>query len=397
MTSTAEAMSRVPRRLFVPSVVWADLGPGPWVRISREDDPARWADVVEADIPLVTQFDDGGAEDAGQASSSCSMPSMVAAFLEELDLHEGDRVLEIGTGTGWTAALLSELSGDSANVTTVEVDPQLAARATRCLKEAGYAPEVIKGDGAAGWPDGALYDRVHATCAVREVPRAWTAQVRPGGTVVCPFTPGFGYGHILRLRVLPEGRAVGRFAGSADYMMLRAQRPAAGSADRWAEAAHPAAESVTRLDPRLLEWAPDPAELMIAALVPGVVSRMYEADDSSGEATFWLLDAAGPGGSWASADYDPGGGVYPVQQAGDRRLWDEAEAAYYAWLEAGQPDLSRFGLTITPGGHFLWLDHPGNPIVPQAERPSGLAHGSISPGGVAGSVGGCGSRNSGTG
>lgn len=341
-----------------------DLGPGPWERIDRETDLAKWAAVADADMPLVTQFEDGQAEGSGLATSSCSMPSMVAAFLAELDVREGDRVLEIGTGTGWTAALLCELSGSASNVTSVEADPQLAAQAVATLKAVGYAPQVITGDGAGGYAPGAPYDRVHATCAVRDIPRAWIEQVRPGGIVACPYTPGFGYGHILRLDVAADGTAVGRFAGSADYMMLRAQRPAAGDADQWAETIGPAAESVTRVDPRLLERAAGSADLMIAALVPGVATRMYEAGDGSGEHTYWVLDAAGPGGSWASVDYEPGAGFYRVQQAGERRLWDETVRAYFRWLELGSPGYDRFGLTVTPGGQQLWLDHPGNVIAP---------------------------------
>lgn len=232
---------------------------------------------------------------------------------------------------------------------SVEIDPELAGQAARALKEAGFAAQVVTGDGAAGWLTGGIpYDRLHATCAVRDIPHAWTVQVRPGGTIACPYAPGFGYGHILRLHVLPGGAAVGRFAGSADYMMLRSQRPAPGPVRRWVDAGGSIRESATMLDPRLLERAPAAADLMIAALVPGVVTRMYEADDDSGECTYWLLDAAGPGGPWASVDYQPGSS-FEVQQAGDRNLWDEAEAAYFRWLGAGHPGISRFGLSMTPG------------------------------------------------
>lgn len=182
---------------------------------------------------------------------------------------------------------------------------------------------------------------------------------------MCPYSPGFGYGHILRLDVAADGTATGRFAGSADYMMLRAQRPGAGDADRWAAAVGPAAESVTRVDPHLLEHAPAGADLMIATLVPGVVTRMYEADDGSGECTYWVLDAAGPGGSWASVDYAPGPTFYQVQQAGPRQLWDEAERAWLRWPELGSPGHDRFGLTVAPGSQQLWLDHPGNVLDPR--------------------------------
>lgn len=357
----AEAVAAVPRRLFVPPVVWADLGPGPRVRIDRETDPAKWAEVTDRDIPLVTQFEDGRAAGEGLATSSCSMPSMVNAFLDELQVYENNRVLEIGTGTGWTAALLCELAAQD-NVTSVEIDPELAQQAVRSLKGSGYAPRVVTGDGAAGLPDGAPYDRVHVTCAVRDIPRAWLSQARPGGIIACPYAPGFGHGHILQLRVTHEGTAVGRFGGPADYMMLRSQRPPQGRARTWVSAGGPIRVSATNLDPRMLERAPAGADLMIATLVPGVITRMCEAGDGSGECTYWVLDADGPGGPWASVDYEPGNATYEVQQAGDRKLWDEAEAAYLRWLQAGQPDISRFGLAVKPDGQQLWLDQPRNII-----------------------------------
>ncbi|WP_285498496.1 methyltransferase domain-containing protein, partial [Actinomadura sp. NBRC 104425] len=136
-------------------------------------------------------------------------------------------MLEIGTGSGWTAALLSERVG-AQNVTTVEVDPMLGMQAAERLKAAGCDCRVVIADGAEGWPAAAPYDRVHATCAVPQIPRAWIEQTRPGGVIVAPYSPGFGCGALVRLDVLPDGTAMGRFAGSADFMVLRSQRPAGG-------------------------------------------------------------------------------------------------------------------------------------------------------------------------
>jgi SAM-dependent methyltransferase len=107
---------------------------------------------------VVTQRDDGGSDVLGDglASSSCSGPRAVFAFLESLMVKDHDRILEVGTGTGWTAALLSHRIGDQ-NVTTIEIDPVLAERAAANLKAAGYAPRLVVGDGAEGWPDGAPF------------------------------------------------------------------------------------------------------------------------------------------------------------------------------------------------------------------------------------------------
>ncbi|WP_067490442.1 hypothetical protein [Actinomadura hibisca] len=145
---------------------------------------------------------------------------------------------------------------------------------------------------------------------------------------------------------------------------MRSQRPAAGPPDSWGSAAGDPARSRTRLDPRPIRYAPVAADLAIAALVPGVVSRFHEDTEPTGEATLWVLDATGPGGSWASVDYVPGDHSYEVQQAGDRDLWDEVQAAYSRWLAWGRPDIDRFGITVTPDGERVWLDSPDNPLTP---------------------------------
>lgn len=360
MTDWREVMRRVPRGRFAPPVVWADLGPGPWVRVDRDADPGRWDEVVALDQPLITQFEDGAVEGEGLATSSLSMPTVVLDGLAQLDLREGHRVLEVGTGSGWTAALLADRVG-GANVTTVEVDPVLGVRAAERLRASGCAARVVVGDGAEGWPPGAPFDRVHVTCAVPEVPYAWIEQTRPGGVIVLPYAPGFGCGALLRLDVLPDGTATGRFAGSADYMVLRSRRPAGGQAHVWVEAARrDVRRSRTRIDPRALRHDPVSVDVTVAARVPGVVSRYYEGTD--GTATLWVLDRDDHRGPWASVDYEPGRSDFVVEQAGARSLWDEVEAAYVQWLAWGRPGIGRFGMTFTPDARTVWLDDPANPV-----------------------------------
>ncbi|MFI0485651.1 methyltransferase domain-containing protein [Actinomadura sp. 9N215] len=359
MTDWHNVIGSVPRSSFTPDVVWADLGPGPWARVDRAADPGEWERVVALDQPLVTQFEDGKAEGEGLATSSLSMPEMVVGFLEQLDPYDHHRVLEIGTGSGWTAALLSARVG-AENVTTVEISPELAVRAGERLRAAGFAPRVVVGDGAEGWADGAPYDRVHATCAVSRVPYAWVEQTRVGGVIVTPFSAGYGYGAVLRLDVLDDGTAVGRFGGSADYMLLRSQRPAGGAARTWARAAERDVRvRRTRLDPRALRYGPVSVDLAVAAMVPGVVSRFYSDADG---ATLWVLERDDHRGSWASVEYEPGQADFEVQQAGDRSLWDETEDAYLRWLRWGRPDITRFGMTVGADAQRVWLDEPGNPV-----------------------------------
>src|SRR5580700_6934644 len=134
------------------------------------------------------EVDDGSGdvtEGRGSASSSNSAPGAVFPMLEQLQVHDHHRVLDIGTGTGWTAALLSWRVG-AANVTTVEIDPGLAEQARKNLQAAGYQPRLIVGDGAVGHRRGAPYDRIHVTFAVERVPWAWIDQTRPGGVILTP-------------------------------------------------------------------------------------------------------------------------------------------------------------------------------------------------------------------
>ncbi|MGH3342695.1 MAG: methyltransferase domain-containing protein [Carbonactinosporaceae bacterium] len=313
----------------------------------------------------MTQFDDGSANVAdrrGIASSSCSAPGVVVTLLEHLDLHRHHAVLEVGTGTGWTAALLSWRVGEQ-GVTSIEVDAALSEQAASNISASGHAVRRVVGDGTDGYPEGAPYDRVQATCAVASVPYAWVHQTRPGGVIVVPFSPGFGYGHLIRLDVLGDGTAVGRFLGAAGFIVLRSQRPADGAPFDWVHHGDDSAESLTQIDPRAVAYAPGGANVTISASVAGVQGRIYhDTEGVSGEATFWVLDTGGHHGSWASVDYEPGKDAYLVHQSGPRRLWDEVCDAYLRWCSWGRPARERFGLTVTPSGQRIWLDHPAHVI-----------------------------------
>jgi protein-L-isoaspartate(D-aspartate) O-methyltransferase len=303
-------------------------------------------------------------------TSSISAPAVVCRFLELLDVRPDDHVLDVGTGTGWTSALLASRVGDG-NVVTVEVDPKVAARARRNLRNAGWHPDSIVGDGAQGARASAPYDRVHVTCGVARIPYAWVEQTRPGGVIVAPYQPGYGYGHKVRLDVIGDGTAVGRFRGPAGYMMMRSQRPRAGRLASFVHHEDEAAESRTTLDPREVVAGDPGGDLAISALAPGVRGQMGYADDGSGEETLWLLEttARDVSESWALVEYVPGAEEYAVRQYGPRRLWDEVRDAYLRWLAWGRPERERFGLIVTPAGDRIWLDDPVNAAVGASGSP----------------------------
>ncbi|HST63734.1 MAG TPA: methyltransferase, FxLD system [Mycobacteriales bacterium] len=156
----AAAMRAVPRHRFLPGV-------DPAVAYADEAVPTRWS----AD---------------GRPTSSSSQPSIVAAMLEQLDVRPGHRVLEIGSGTGWNAALLAHLVGPGGAVTTIDIEPEVAAQARRNL---GPVPvEVVCGDGAAGRPEAAPFDRIILTAAARDLAPAWWDQLGPRGRLVLPLS-----------------------------------------------------------------------------------------------------------------------------------------------------------------------------------------------------------------
>src|SRR5690606_33903978 len=147
------------------------------------------------------------------------------AMLDALDVRPGQWVLEVGSGTGWSAALLCELVGDADRVTTIEEDPVLAERARGAREAAGYPAWGVTGDGGEGFPAVAPYARGIAPCTVRDIPRAWLAQTRDGGIIVAPWSPqpGGPAGVLARLTVR-GGLAEGRFVQGLSFMWLRQQR-----------------------------------------------------------------------------------------------------------------------------------------------------------------------------
>lgn len=362
-TQWRELLAEVPRDLFISDVIWVDAVSGRpqsgFVALSKRDDPQRWQALVAGDEPVITQVDEGKTTPGSTGwspSSSCSKPSIVAGMLDALDVHPGHSVLEIGTGTGWNAALLSRRVGESGRVVSIEIDPVITDAAREALARAGYSPLVICADGAGGYPGAAPYDRIVATASVREiVPQAWLEQTRPGGLIVTPWGTDYCNGVMLTLRVADDHTATGRFGGDLAFMRLRSQRRHFYEPDQ-TEIDH---AEVTTTEVHGWDFFrminSDQAAFAIGLRVPhcslavglnkfGEDHHVLELDDITTK-------------SWAQLDaHLTSPDKLVVRQVGPRRLWDEAEAAYDWWYEHGRPSLARFGMTIAASTQTVWLD-----------------------------------------
>ena len=189
---TIEAMLEVPRHEFVPD--------------AKRDSAYR-------DRPLPIG--------EGQTISA---PHMVAIMTDLLDLSPGDRVLEIGTGCGYHAAVTAAVVG-AENVYSVEYHEPLAEQARETLAEVGYgAVSVRVGDGREGWPEHAPYDRAYLTCAASDFPQPVREQVRPDGVLLGPLEDGgqtFGGQVLIRAEKRADGSLKRERHGHVRFVPLK--------------------------------------------------------------------------------------------------------------------------------------------------------------------------------
>jgi protein-L-isoaspartate O-methyltransferase len=335
-----ELIAQVPRRRFIPDVIWrreAERIGNEQVPVSRNNNAAAWEELADLDAPVTIQVDYGKLDEDGsgwEPTSFCPDHTVTRRMLEALAPSPGLRVLEIGTGSGWFAALMAAAG---AEVTSIEIDPELAHAAR--VRLAGTAT-VITGDGEDGWPAGAPYDAVIASVGTRKVLPSWVEQTRVGGRLVVPLT-GDWYPPGLAVLDRAQDGAIGRLAGPAAFDVLRGQAP---HRIRGVDFTLPMTPGRTT-DVHPYDLLRDPAAAVaIGQRVSGVTQAWTAAPGSrAGTLWFYAMD------SWATLSTLEGL-PYQVSQAGTRRIYDEVEAAYTCWLQQGRPGVEAWRVGINRAG-----------------------------------------------
>ena len=277
----AAALRDVPRHLFLPHLPPQD---------------------AYLDDAIVTKRDADG-----QPISSSSQPAIMAIMLDQLTLAPGQRVLEIGAGTGYNAALMRHIVGSAGTVISVDIDADLVGQAREHLASAGYQDvTVVAADGADGYPAGAPYDRVIATVGVSDLAPAWLDQAGPGARIVVP----------LDVRGSQLAVAFGR-SGSGGHWVSRSIAPCGFMRMRGSLAGP---ERTVVLQPGLSVMLPDGLTLADGHEVDGAALAAFMAEPLAGFGTgvrtssvqvFWGL------GLWLATHDSRSCGVTEELAAGD--------------------------------------------------------------------------------
>jgi protein-L-isoaspartate(D-aspartate) O-methyltransferase len=362
--SVQEAFLHVPRHLFVS--VYYEGKEQVFPPVAQDEEHwHHWLAQIYRDEALVTQIDE-----RGMPTSSSSQPSVMAGMLEALDIQSGQAILEIGTGTGYNAALLATFVGDPHLVTTIDIDPVLIEGARSRLEQTvGSGMTIEAHNGIDGYAPQAPYDRIIATGSFFPVPRAWIEQLKPEGKLVMDLHGPMGGGLIV-LTKDASGQGIGRFLSEwhhISFMRLRSTLE---------EAVHSRLKGYQQfpIQERALLLPDDPAYRCASHFATFEEFRGQDNDINTW--LQWIFPALSI--TWKGFVSEelsavltdeitrtvtiirPHENGLEVTVHGERRLWSEIFHAYQDWLAYGKPGLEAYTLCIDQQGRQIMnMDHEG--------------------------------------
>jgi protein-L-isoaspartate O-methyltransferase len=354
------AFADTPRHVFVPRFYDGD----DLVDGTDSGQKARWLAAVYSDASLVTQQATAPGTGLAWPTSSTTMPSLMARMLALMQVGNGHQLLEIGTGTGYNAAIASHRLGAS-HVVSVDIDPDLVDAARATLAGLGYRPRLVTGDGATGVPEAAPFDRIIATAAVQAIPPAWITQLAAGGRIVADLRGEIASTLTAAHHTTPD-TVLGRFHPiPGHFMWLRATAdnplrdggtwPATPDRDN-------AQHTTTHIPPDVFD---NPAARFVTQLyLPDARYLRRTEHPEPGHSGTEIIDLATTGGGWARITTTPGpNGAYPVAHGGPDEAWERLAAAISFWDQHHQPTPDRFGYTSDATGTTrYWIDSPDNTL-----------------------------------
>lgn len=338
------AVEQTPRHLFVPaSTEMTTAG------MANQE---RWLDRVYSDVTLVVQ------RRSALPTSSSTMPSLMVEMLEASDIRDGHRVLEIGTGTGYNAALLSHRLGGE-HVVSIDIDPDLVRAAQQRLDGLHHFPTLVAGDGLAGVADHGPYDRIIATCAVPEIPPAWIEQLAPEGAMLVNLRGDVAGVLCLLTKQDDEDEVIGpvvRRGGNFMWLRRELSNPLRQVEPSITIGARKVARRLTALSPTDVVDDED-FSWMLQLELPGLrmvcSTEVFDPVERAARAGFLMYTEDGAHAQVISeADGD---GQHRVIQGGCRRLWDTVETAYASWNRLGRPDPHCFCVVANSTIQFVSL------------------------------------------
>jgi protein-L-isoaspartate(D-aspartate) O-methyltransferase len=320
----SHAFERVPRhRLIGAFQVWdEDSDRTLDIPHDPEHPNSEHLALIYSDRALITR------QTEGRPTSSSSMPSLMASMLEALELEAGMRVLEVGAGIGYNAALMAEIIGDQHAVTAIEIDETLIEQTRVRLGEAGYGWIDLRwGDGFERLSDPAPFDRIVSTVGCADLAPAWFEELAPGGRMLVPLQ----HAQLHPLVLVSSGGRDGRFVGLTGFVQASGKGDLAAPWPRaaWRTDAQPEERPGWPgfgFGPTRQGWGRPRDELDFLVFLS---LRDRRAFDGPGVGLWEAPDR------WAAATRDA------ILVVGNGTLVDELDALHREWLRMGSPTIER--------------------------------------------------------
>jgi|GEM_PF-956416 len=364
-----DALLDVPRHHFVPAHYTRPARGGHWQRHDPGTEPESpgWLRRVYSDAGLTIALSELDVWGDQRPVAASPPPELTVRSLQALGADDGDRLLQLGVGCGYTTALAAHRLGRG-KVVGVEIDPDLLRAAARRFEERDLDVVVRPGDASLPVPlsgDGAPFDRVLVGYESDDIPAVWVHHLRPGGRLLARLAGGLGGGgHVLFRRPPTDGRSpsedspqlVGRFLGWTGPLPARrmaatrraVRRPAPPTGGLVTPGSTPVA-------PTMLAGDDSPLVLLAQLHLPRGTTCASRTSETGTAATY--LQA--PDGSWAEiAHASDRRGRHDTREAGPTPLVRALGEAAAVYDDLGRPEWADFGVTATATGTHVWHHDP---------------------------------------